>query len=91
MGDLGDQWGKAGQGGMLGAEEGEAGEGRSWREEGGREGEVVRGRTRRLGIGQSLKLQHLSSILIIHLSLTSPSLIKIQRLTRKLVAKKNSG
>ena len=65
MGDLGDQWGKAGQGGMLGAEEGKAGEGRSWGEEGGREGEVVRGRTRRLGIGQSLKLQHLSSILII--------------------------
>ena len=25
MGDLGDQWGKAGQGGMLGAEEGKAG------------------------------------------------------------------
>ena len=87
MGDLGDQWGKAGQPGML--RKGQAGqEGAEKRKE--EKGKLL-GATRRLGIGQSLKLQHLSSILIIHLFLTSPSLIKIQRLTRKLVAKKNPG
>ena len=87
MGDLGDQWGKAGQPGML--RKGQAGqEGAEKRKE--EKGKLL-GATRRLGIGQSLKLQHLSSILIIHLILTSPSLIKIQRLTKQLVAKKNSG
>ena len=87
MGDLGDQWGKAGQPGML--RKGQAGqEGAEKRKE--EKGKLL-GATRRLGIGQSLKLQHLSSILIIHLILTSPSLIKIQQLTRQLVAKKNSG
>ena len=87
MGDLGDQWGKAGQPGML--RKGQAGqEGAEKRKE--EKGKLL-GATRRLGIGQSLKLQHLSSILIIHLILTSPSLIKFQRLTRQLVAKKNSG
>ena len=87
MGDLGDQWGKAGQPGML--RKGQAGqEGAEKRKE--EKGKLL-GATRRLGIGQSLKLQHLSSILIIHLILTSPSLIKIQQLIRQLVAKKNSG
>ena len=87
MGDLGDQWGKAGQPGML--RKGQAGqEGAEKRKE--EKGKLL-GATRRLGIGQSLKLQHLSSILIIHLILTSPSLIKIQQLTRQLVVKKNSG
>ena len=61
MGDLGDQWGKAGQPGML--RKGQAGqEGAEKRKE--EKGKLL-GATRRLGIGQSLKLQHLSCIFII--------------------------
>ena len=61
MGDLGDQWGKAGQPGML--RKGQAGqEGAEKRKE--EKGKLL-GETRRLGIGQSLKLQHLSCIFII--------------------------
>ena len=61
MGDLGDQWGKAGQPGML--RKGQAGqEGAEKRKE--EKGKLL-GATRRLGIGQSLKLQHLACIFII--------------------------
>ena len=61
MGDLGDQWGKAGQPGML--RKGQAGqEGAEKRKE--EKGKLL-GATRRVGIGQSLKLQHLSCIFII--------------------------